>query len=436
MSQIYTFHETVQGHLHIMNEFPCEDSSASFSAEDGKYHIAAVADGHGASSCFRSDYGSKAAVEVAMECLRQFAEAYLMPETMEDAGTDPMSESMEGTGTDPASETAEDRFYRDMFSDLRYQKETIKQLTDTIVAKWYDRVMEDYKNNPPSAKEMGEYAAEYGGGKNPAHIYGTTLIAALRMPKCLILIHQGDGRCDVFYADGTIDQPIPWDPRCEDTTTTSLCDEDATDSFRSCVINLEQKPVMACYLGCDGVEDAYRDTYEEIGGSHVLMGGVHTFYKDLTCKLAKMEPAEFEDYLKTMLPDFSANGRFSRSGSGDDVSVAGIVDLDVIQQFVKEYEYDVKRYALEEDLFWKEDELRGKKRKHDILQERVDKAQAALDEARRAWARKKEDVKELEAKLEEARSAFDEYDVKYRAIDADRSRIEDELTDLREGNEG
>lgn len=424
MSRIYTFHETVQGHLHIMNGFPCEDSSASFSAEDGKYHIVAVADGHGSSSCFRSNYGSKAAVEVAMECLRQFAEAYLTLETIE------------GAGTNSVSETGEDRFYRDMFSDPRYQKETVRKLTDTIVAKWYDRVMDHYKNNPPSAEEMGENTEECEDSKKRPHIYGTTLIAALRMPKCLILIHQGDGRCDVFCADGSVDQPIPWDSRCEDTTTTSLCDEDAADSFRSCVINLNQKPVIACYLGCDGVEDAYRDTYEELGGSHVLMGGVHTFYKNLTCQLAKMGKAEFEKYLKTMLPDFSANGLFSRSGSGDDVSVAGIVDLDVIQQFVKGYEYDIKRYALEEDLFWKEDELRGKKRKHDILRDRVEKAQAALDEAQRAWARKKQNVKELEAKLAEASSAFDEYDAKYQVIDTERIHIEKELAALQEENKG
>ena len=39
MSKVYTFHKTVIGHLHVMNEFPCEDSSASFSAENGKYYI-------------------------------------------------------------------------------------------------------------------------------------------------------------------------------------------------------------------------------------------------------------------------------------------------------------------------------------------------------------------------------------------------------------
>lgn len=500
MSQVYTFHETVRGHLHVMNEFPCEDSSASYSAEDGKYHIAIVADGHGSKSCFRSDYGSKVATEVAMECLQQFAEATL------------------------ASEEVEDRFYKDMFSNPRYRQMTIRRLTDTIIAGWHDRVLENYKNDPPSVEEMGESAAEYEGGKNFVHIYGTTLIAALWMPKCLVLVHQGDGRCDVFYSDGSVDQPIPWDSRCEDTVTTSLCDEDVTDSFRSRVIDLSVKPVMACYLGCDGVEDAYRDTYEGLGGSHVLMGGVHTFYKDLTCQLAKMGYAEFEDYLKTMLVDFSVNGKFSRSGSGDDVSVAGIVDLDTIQQFITKYEYDVKRYALEENLFWKEDELKGKTRKHGILKKRVDDAQSAFDDAQTKqkilesvlqqlktqceefaqkvgqakadleeyrqesqsaseqfvgkysrfatamerflddistgysqkeavyrkmlerllkYERQKKKIeearsvgadriKELEEKLVEAQSAFEEYDRKYQAIDTDRIRIAKEIAALQE----
>lgn len=498
MNKVYTFHETVRGHLHVMNEFPCEDSSVSFSSENGRYHIVAVADGHGSKSCFRSDYGSKAATEVAIACLQQFADATLV------------------------SEEVEERFYKDVFSNPRYRQMTVRRLTDTIIAEWHDRVLDDYTKNPPSTEEMGESAAEYAGGKSPSHIYGTTLIAALQMPKCLILVHQGDGRCDVFYSDGSVDQPIPWDARCEDTTTTSLCDEDAADGFRSCVISLEDKPVIACFLGCDGVEDAYRDTYEGLGGSHVLMGGVHTFYKDLLCQLAKMGQAEFENYLKLMLPDFSANGKFSRSGSGDDVSIAGIVDLNAICRFISQYEYDVKRYALEEDLFWKEDELRSKTRKHGILQKRVNEAQTALDDAKtkqqnlekelqhlkkrsKEFDQKIEQTKadldeyrqesqsalaqlggkyqkishlirsffdsvseeysnketnyrkklgerydcneqikkneeariageksimELETKLVEARSAFEEYDTKYQAIDADRIRIEGEIAAL------
>lgn len=336
MDQVFAFHETVRGHFHVMNEFPCEDSSSSFSAENGRYHIAIVADGHGSKSCFRSDYGSKVATDVALECLQQFAETTL------------------------ASDELEETFYKDIFSNPRYRHMTVRRLTDTILAEWHDRVLEDYNNNPPTLEEMGESAVEYQNGKNPAHIYGTTLIAALKIPHCLILLHQGDGRCDIFYEDGSVDQPIPWDSRCEDTVTTSLCDVDAAERFRSCVINLVEKPVIACYVGCDGVEDAYRDTYEGLGGSHVLMGGVHTFYKYLTCQIVQMRQEEFQLWLPEFLTQFSADGIFSRSGSGDDVSVSGIVDLSKVASFIEEYAYNVKLYALEEDLFGKKMNFAGK----------------------------------------------------------------------------
>lgn len=392
MDQVFTFHETVRGHLHVMNEFPCEDSSSSFSAENGRYHIAIVADGHGSKSCFRSDYGSKVATEVALECLQQFAEATL------------------------ASEELEERFYKDIFSNPRYRHMTVRRLTDTILAEWHDRVLEDYKNNPPTLEEMGESATEYQNGKNPAHIYGTTLIAALKMSQCLILLHQGDGRCDVFYEDGSVDQPIPWDSRCEGTATTSLCDEDAAERFRSCVLNLAEKPVIACYVGCDGVEDAYRDTYEGLGGSHVLMGGVHAFYKYLTCQIVQMGDEAFKSWLPDFLAKFSADGIFSRSGSGDDVSVSGIVDLSKISSFTEGYAYDVKLYALEEDLFWKEDELRGKTRKHGILKKRFDDAKLAYEKASVTQNTLTESLEQLQSfriefakKIEAAKEELEDY---------------------------
>lgn len=355
MKQVFTFHETVRGHLHIQREIPCQDYSDSYSADNGKFHIAIVADGHGAEECYRSAKGAKLAVETAMQNLINFANTVLV------------------------SDEIENRFYKDIFSNPRYHKMTIKHLTDTIIAQWNDSVLEDYKMNPPTAEEAGEYLDQYSSDEEYPHIYGTTLIAGLWLPKCLILIQQGDGRCDVFYGDGSVDQPIPWDSRCEDNFTTSLCQEDAVTSIRNCVINLEEKNVVACYLGCDGIEDAYRDTYESFGGTHELMGGVHTFYKDLTCQLLTMTAEDFQEYLKNMLPEFSSNGRFSRSGSGDDVSVAGIVDLEAIQILKESFLIDVKKYSLEEDLFWKEDELRGKTRKHGILLKRKNEAKDKMD---------------------------------------------------------
>ena len=350
MSQIYAFHKSVMGHSHVTRGIPCEDASASFTAEDGRYHIALIADGHGQERSFRSSVGSRLAAEAALEALKAFAESAL------------------------ASEETEKRFYLDILENPRYRRMAVRQLTDSIFAGWHDRIREDYAANPPSPEEQVKYAAYCSDEENLPKIYGTTLIAALRLPKCLVLLQQGDGRCDVFYADGSVDQPIPWDDRCEGNVTTSLCDEDAFDSVRHCVIDLEKKPVAACYAGSDGVEDGYR-----------TMEGTHTFYRDLTCTLAETHGPDFDAYLEEMLPEFSAWGRFSKSGSHDDVSVAGIVDLNGIAPLLDGFRRRVHRFELEEDLFWQEDALRSKTRGHGILKKRMEDARAEMEaeEARR-----------------------------------------------------
>jgi hypothetical protein len=393
--------------MHITRNIPCEDFSSSVSA--GRYHIAVVADGHGASVCFRSKRGSKFAVESAVDCLGYFA------------------------GVTLQSRDSEERFYKDMFSNPRFRKNQVRHLTDTIIAEWYNRVMVDYRDNPLSKEEQLLVS-----GDRIEHIYGTTLIAALWLPKCLILLQQGDGRCDVFYGDGSVDQPIPWDKRCQDFTTTSLCDEDVAVSFRSSVINLEKKPVIACYLGCDGVEDAYRDTYEDCGGRHTVMAGVHTFYKELTRQIAVEGKKVFEANIENFLSYFSENGIFSRGGSGDDVSVAGIVDTAAVVDYVKQYERDINYYAYEERLFTKRDELRGKTRKHDILRKRMEDAESEYRMALKAAegnrhgnsAKERRLIAEKETEFEKAEKLFSEYDEKYCRIENEIGEILNEMKAL------
>lgn len=283
-------------------------------------------------------------------------------------------------------------------------------MTDTIIAGWNDGVHKHYRDHPPTDEEILKNAQVVKNDTNISHIYGTTLMAALLLPSCLIILHQGDGRCEVFYEDGTVEQPVPWDIRCEDTAVTSMCDDDAVTSIRHCVIDLNERNVIACYLGSDGVEDAYRDTYSDLGGTHGLMGGVHAFYKDLTCQVARMSTGEFEQYLESMLPDFSANGRFSHTGSGDDVSVAGIVDMAMIQKLTEQFWLDVKHYDLEEALFWKEDELRGKSRKHEILKKRVEEAKRKVSvlkaeqlSVESKWKDTEEQRKDAQRKAEQAK---------------------------------
>lgn len=354
MNNILAFHKSVQGSNHIAWGRPCEDASGSYANPEKHYYVAAVSDGHGADECYRADKGSKIAVEIAMKNLQELAEK--MTRTPEQ----------------------EVRFYQDMLGSVRYQQMTMRHLTDVIHAEWVDRVREDLRTNVPTEEELAPLLEKkkrnYAQSDRPEQIYGCTLMAALWMQKCLLLIHQGDGRCDVFYTDGTVNQPIPWDSRCVGTQTTSLCDDDAEPSFRSCVIDFQKKPVMACYLGCDGVEDAYRDSEED-------MAGVHTFYKGLTYEVAHRTPEQLDAYLEEMLPRFSCAGLYNMSGSGDDVSVAAIVDTDAIRPFTAGFLRDTQVYTAKEDVFWKEDAVRSKIRKHGILQRRLGEAEATVQDS-------------------------------------------------------
>ena len=354
MNNILAFHKSVQGSNHIAWGRPCEDASGSYANPEKHYYVAAVSDGHGADECYRADKGSKIAVEIAMKNLQELAEK--MTRTPEQ----------------------EARFYQDILGSARYQQMTMRHLTDVIHAEWVDRVREDLRTNVPTEEELAPLLEKkkrnYAQSDRPEQIYGCTLMAALWMQRCLLLIHQGDGRCDVFYTDGTVNQPIPWDSRCVGTQVTSLCDDDAEPSFRSCVIDFQKKPVMACYLGCDGVEDAYRDSEEN-------MAGVHTFYKGLTYEVAHRTPEQLDAYLAEMLPRFSCAGLYNMSGSGDDVSVAAIVDTDAIRPFTAGFLRDTQVYAAKEDVFWKEDAVRSKIRKHGILQRRLGEAEATVQDS-------------------------------------------------------
>lgn len=354
MNNILAFHKSVQGANHIAWGRPCEDASGSYANSEKHYYVAVVSDGHGADECYRADKGSKIAVEIAMKNLQELAEK--MTRTPEQ----------------------EARFYRDILGGARYQQMTMRHLTDVIHAEWVDRVREDLQTNAPTEEELASLQEKkkknYAQSDRPEQVYGCTLMAALWMQKCLLLIHQGDGRCDVFYTDGTVNQPIPWDSRCVGTQTTSLCDDDAEPSFRSCVIDFQKKPVMACYLGCDGVEDAYRDSEEN-------MAGVHTFYKGLTYEVAHRTPEQLDAYLAEMLPRFSCAGLYNMSGSGDDVSVAAIVDTDAIRPFTAGFLRDTQVYTAKEDVFWKEDAIRSKIRKHGILQRRLGEAETTVQDS-------------------------------------------------------
>lgn len=347
MENVFTFHHSCMGHLHVVKDIVCQDDSLSY--QDDSCKIIVVSDGHGAASCCRSDVGSKVACTVAMDYLKSFATSMTeiwaeYPEELEN------------------------------FSREKNQEPRIRTLCTSMLAKWHQDVLKNLEEKPLTEEEYersGNLGAQYREGKKLSHVFGATLLGALWMERYLVLLQQGDGRCNVFYADGTFDQPIPWDARCHENVTTSLCDDDAHLAIRFSVIDLTKKSVIAVFLGSDGVEDSYR-----------TMEGNYNFYKQQLIEMHKMnfDPEKLSKYFQKFLPEFS------KSGSGDDVSVAGILLKKEMVQFVPTYEKDLKAYELTEVLKLVSDKVNSMERKHSFLEENRIKSHEAFTEYRKYHA--------------------------------------------------
>lgn len=282
-----------KGYSHILKGTECEDSCDDYS--DDICRIAVIADGHGDESCFRSNIGSSYVAEIAKESLIEFCH------------------SIEKNG------------YEGRLLSEDKAEPLVRHLVTSIVGEWTERVFEHYSNNPPTEEELlgsGQYESSYRNGQEIPHIYGTTVLAALLTEKYLLIIHQGDGRCVIVHENGFIDQPVPWDDRCDDNVTTSICQPDAIPSTRYYICNQEKNPIIACYLTSDGLED-----------SKGSLDSLNAYFGELTKRIAENGLEETVNILSKDLPEISENG------SHDDMSVGAIVDAAKAAPYHEIFEY-------------------------------------------------------------------------------------------------
>ena len=336
MSNYSSFSVTVQGYSHIVKQTPCEDNSLHFDGEG--IHIGAVADGHGDKKCFRSSIGSSLAVKLAEKELLSLAKSR---KTENRPGIDCQDENL---------------MVKDVFDPVG------RQIIKNIIGKWSDEVFKNYQDAPVSDEEI-----ETAGINNISiysiedirHIYGTTLVAFLLTDEYLLVLHQGDGRCVIVHQDGSIDQPVPWDIRCVGRETTSLCDVDAVNSFRYYVNDQKDEPIIACFVASDGVEDSF-DNQEE----------VNSFFGFLTAKCVELGSDGITDYLEKILPEYS------KLGSRDDISIAGVVDKVAAQPYAEKYLLLSELHTYEAEARIAKNKLDSMFRKMGYLSNEFDKAKA------------------------------------------------------------
>jgi hypothetical protein len=264
------------GAHHVKNDTPSQDYTVRY--KSANLHIIAAADGHGSEAHFLSGRGARFACKCAVKRLKDFV--------------------LQGD-----------------------QEDAFGKLASAIAADWKKCVINDWNNyreelpeNPGCDGEIWSAAFD-----DPLRAYGTTLIAAvLLVPasknkgRCFGL-QIGDGKCVVIDKHGKVTQPIPWDDRCCLNATTSLCDGNAAEEFRYFYSPAGDALPAAIFIGTDGVDGAYPVYKNE---KHLS-----ALYQTIYGNFIKEGFDEGEKQLKEFLPEFSAKG------SGDDVSIAGIIKI-------------------------------------------------------------------------------------------------------------
>lgn len=262
------FNISIQGFSHIAQNKVCQDSSSYFCDEN--ISIAVVADGHGSEKHFRSDIGSKIAVETAINSIKNF---------MQDI----------------------DLFNKAITTNA---DKILTKIESNILCNWNTIIYNHYKTNPVTKFENSEFLKNI----SIESMYGTTLIASVMTQQCWFAIQIGDGNCVCIYENGEAKILIPEDDRLIANFTTSLCDSDAIHNFRHYYSNSILP--SAIIVSTDGLLGSFFDKKS---------------FLDFNCRII----SGMDDY-DTNIENLKQHlYKRSKEGSLDDISISTIYKNDI-----------------------------------------------------------------------------------------------------------
>lgn len=287
MKHFLKFAHSERGANHIRDGKVCQDASRAY--ENGNMAVIAVADGHGSDNYPRTDRGSKFAVKAAEEAIKEFVKAV--------------------------------RQEVDVINVFAEQENRLHDLELNILRRWHECVESDLAARPfeedEFAKVSEKYRKIYQDKEKREYwkkAYGTTLIAVCVTADYWFGLQIGDGKCFAIHENGECSEPIPWDESCQANITTSICDKDAIDEFR---FFCGKEFPLAVFIGSDGVDDSYAGDEE-----------LHDLYRTIFCMFIEKGDKAGEKEIEGFLPMLSKNG------SGDDVSMAGLIRTEIRQEIV------------------------------------------------------------------------------------------------------
>ncbi|MBE6853639.1 MAG: protein phosphatase 2C domain-containing protein [Ruminococcus sp.] len=328
--------ETVRGASHVDSGTVCQDYSA-FKTTDN-YAVAAVADGHGSKKHFRSDFGSKAGVDVAIKAIDEFC-----------------SDSEE--------------FEKKFGEDPDY---IITKIQKYIIKNWYDVVNEHYRNNPVKQEEREKLTDEELSAIKIESIYGSTLLVSVLTKTFSFGMQLGDGSLVVIKQCGEAYMPIVDDESCPANLTSSLCNSNAIKMFN--YFYSYERP-LAIILSTDGLYTSFssRESFEEYN-----------------CLLAS-QLTDIDVLKERMNKNFV---RRTNSGSRDDISIAIIFEKEMFDDNLINVQMQVdinKNKAAIREAEEKAKQLQRRARAEQIRNEKK-----LIEEAQKASLAKKAKLKEAQ----------------------------------------
>lgn len=322
IDNIFSFAATETGYNHIKAEPSkiCEDASGFY--DDEQMHICVVADGHGSDNYPRTDRGAQFAVNATLEQIKSFVQKIYNPD----------SENPE------ESEKESNELIKKLLYTKFDETHLLKYLSRNILMKWRELVEKDVEDNPFQEAEMANVSEKYRkkympddiSERRPEKAYGCTLIVYVVTEKFSFGMQIGDGKCVVIDQTGTVSEPIPWDEDCQMNVTTSICDSDASDEFRFFVT--EEIP-SAVFCGSDGIDDSYANVEE----MYALYRSILKIFIEHGIDVGK---SEIKEYLPVL----------TKRGSGDDVSIALIMDIQRVAELAPVFTIQTEIFNLENEL--------------------------------------------------------------------------------------